>query len=348
MPDAGPERTTRSVVPEANAAVAARFRRLAELLELEGANLFRARAYRTAAASVEALPVDVATLARSPEGRRRLDGLRGIGADLAGKIAEICRTGRLGALEAAEGRLPPALVELSALPGLGPVRLRRLRLELGVTTPEELRKVIATGELRRLGFGRDLERRLADALSARRPARWRRALALPQAQDLLAAVRALPGVQSADIAGSLRRGLASVGDADLVAAAPADCGVTTAFAALRQVAAVLACGPTRASVRMASGLQADLLVVEPKSYGAALLHFTGSKAHNIALRQRAHAQGLKLNEYGLWRGRRRLAGRTEAEIYRALGLVPIPARRREDRGEIEQAAAAFDTSPMKP
>lgn len=319
-----------NATPPANATVASRFRRLAELLDIEERNPHRARAYRRAADTVERLPGDVSSLLAADDGLARLDALPGIGPDLAGKIAEVCRTGALAALDAAEARLPVGVVRLSALPGLGPERVRRLRTELGVGSPEELGQAIAAGALSRLeGFGPRLQRRLTAAVSKDQPMRWPRAFAAPQAAELLRAVRSLPGVETAEIAGSLRRGRPDVGDIDLVAAAHPGAPVTETFAALPQVAEVLACGPTRATVRLASGLQADLLVVAPESYGAALLHFTGSKPHNISLRRRAKALGLKLNERGLFRGTRRIAGLTEAEVYAALGLRTPPPHLRE-------------------
>ena len=317
----------------ANALVAADFRRLADLLEIEGANPFRVRAYRRAASRVESLPQDVAKM-----DIQTLDALPGIGADLAGKIREICQTAHLGLLDATEARTPPALVELSRLPGLGPRRIQQLKSELGVHSPSDLRAAIATGALRKLsGFGTTLEHRLVAALAMKPPQRWPLADAVPAAKALAAALRHLPGVEAATVAGSIRRRRPDVGDIDLVAAAVPGAEVTRAFAALPQVAEVLACGRARATVRLTSGLQADLLVVGPESYGAALLHFTGSKAHNIALRQRAQARGLKLNEYGLYSGRKRIAGRTEAEVYAGLGLKQLPHGRREGRGEIKEA-----------
>jgi len=315
-------------IPSANAVVASRFRRLAELLELEGANPFRVRAYRQAATAVAGLQEDVLKIVARPDGLERLDALPGVGEDLAGKIAEVCQTGRLGLLDAVQARLPTSLVTLSALPGLGPDRIRRLYRELGVQNCEDLRAAVEAGRLRNLpGFGPALERRLANAISRRALPGTPRLDAEPVAEALRQALLALPGVERADIAGSLRRGRSYVGDIDLVATGSRT-NVTTAFAALPQVEEALSCGPSRATVRLAGGLQADLLVVPPESYGAALLHFTGSKGHNIALRRLARRRGLKLNERGLYKNEQRIAGRTEAEIYGALGLTePLPWQR---------------------
>ena len=258
-----------------------------------------------------------------------------VGTDLASKIMEICQTAHLELLDATEARTPSTLVELSSLPGLGPQRIQRLHTELGVRSVADLRAVIAVGALRKLpGFGVALEHRLAAALSMTPPQRWPRAIAEPQAKALAAALRRLPGVEAVRVAGSIRRSQSDAGDIDLVAAAVPGAGVTRAFMGLPQVAGVLACGRARATVRLASGLQADLLVVGPESFGAAMVHFTGSKAHNIALRQRARTRGLKLNEYGLYSGRERIAGRTEAEVYAGLGLPESPPAGREGCGEI--------------
>lgn len=318
----------RSAIPSANAAVATRFRRLAELLELEGANPFRVRAYRQAATAVAGLSEDLLRIVARPDARERLDALPGVGEDLAEKISEICRTGRLSLLDEVQARLPADLTALSALPGLGPYRIRRLRDELGVQNCADLESAIQAGRLRNLpGFGSTLQRRLAAALSRPSPQRTPRIDAEPAAWKLRHDLLALPGVERADVAGSLRRGRSDVGDIDLVAAA-SRANVTADFAALPQVEEILSCGPSRATVRLSGGLPADLLVAPPESYGAALLHFTGSKAHNIALRRLARSRGLKLNEHGLFNADRRVAGRTEGEIYAALGLTePLPWQR---------------------
>ncbi len=318
-----------AAIAPANAAVASRFRRLAELLELEGDNPFRVQAYRRAATAVAGLSEDVLQIVSQPDGLERLDALPGVGEDLAAKIAEVCQTGRLGLLDAVQARLPSSLVALSALPGLGPDRIRRLHRELGVQSCEDLRGAVEAGRLRSLpGFGAALERRLARALSRAPLQRTPRLEAQPVAEALRQSLLAVPGVERADVAGSLRRGRSDVGDIDLVAAA-SGANVTVAFSALPQVEEVLSRGPSRATVRLIGGLQADLLVAPPESYGAALLHFTGSKAHNIALRRLARRQGLKLNEWGLFKAEQRIAGKTEADVYGALGLTEPPPWQRE-------------------
>jgi DNA polymerase (family 10) len=323
--------------------VAARFRRLADLLEIEGANPFRLRAYRRAALTVERLGPQLLRLLARPDASAALDALPGIGDDLAGKILEVCETGRLRILDDTEARVPPGLVQLLALPGLGPKRVRALHAALGIRSVADLRAALATGAVGRLPrFGDRLAARWAAALASREraPAGWPLATARPQAEQLRRALAGLPGVLAAAVAGSIRRGRPTVGDIDLVVAALPHTEVTRLFAALPEVAQVLACGDRQARVKLASGLQADLWVAAPGSFGATLIHATGGKAHNIALRRRAQALGLRLNEHGLHRGRRRIAGRTEAEVYAALGLPLIPPARREGRGEIEAAIVA--------
>ena len=322
-----------------NADIAEIFYRLAELLEIEGANPFRIRAYRRAAATVEDLAQPAATLLARGED---LSELPGVGEDLAGKIREICETGRLGALEDIEARTPSALAKLTAVPGLGPKRVRVLHEALGVRSVEDLVKAASAGRIRGLPrFGAAFEERLLRALKAApadAPQRLRLSVAEEYAADLTAFLRALPGVGEAVAAGSYRRRRETVGDLDILATATDGPSVAEAFAAHPEVAAVLAKGPTRVTVVLRNRLQVDLRVVDAESYGAALVYFTGSKAHNIALRKLGLARRLKINEYGVFRGERRVAGATEAEVYRSVGLPFIAPELREDRGELEAAA----------
>jgi DNA polymerase (family 10) len=324
-----------------NADIAAIFSRMAELLEIEGANPFRVRAYRRAAATLEDLGEPATALvARGQD----LDALPGIGEDLAGKITEICRTGRLQALEQLEARTPSALAQLTAVPGLGPKRVRALHDQLGVESVEDLAKAAAAGRVRGLPrFGEAFEKRLLAALRkpfAPQEGRRLRLASVEEAIDgLLAFLRGLPGVADAAAAGSYRRRRETVGDIDLLAIAPDGPPVADAFAAHEDVAKVIGKGPTRVTVVLKGGLQVDLRVVPEESGGAALVYFTGSKEHNIALRKLALARGLKINEYGVFRGERRIAGRTEAEVYASVGLPWIAPELREARGEIEAAAA---------
>jgi DNA polymerase (family 10) len=327
-------------MPVRNAAIAAIFSEIADLLEVEQANPFRIRAYRNAARIVADLgPEAHAMVARGED----LTKLRGIGKDLAGKIAEIVATGKCQALEKLRAELPPAVGELLHVPGLGPKRAAMLWHELDVETPAQLVAAARAGRIRELpGCGARTEANILQAVEAHlsQSRRVPRDEAWRQAEPLLAWLAAARGVASIELAGSYRRGNATVGDLDILVVATDGADALHRFVTYPQAARVLAQGPTRASIVLQDGLQADLRIVPPESHGAALCYFTGSKAHNIALRKLAQAKGLKLNEYGVFRGKERIAGATEEEVYRALGLRWIPPESREDRGEIEAAELA--------
>lgn len=320
-----------------NAEVARLLRETADLLDLSGANPFRIRAYRNAARVVEELPRPAAAIAEA-----ELDALPGIGEDLAGKIHEAATTGRLRALAALERKVPAGLAALLQVQGLGPKRVRELHRRLRVRTLEDLAAAIAKGRVRRLkGFGIRSEEKLRQALAAR-PAgapRVLRAVAAQYGGSLLTYLRRVRGVDRAELAGSYRRCRETVGDLDILVIATDAARVVDRFTAYPGAAEVLAAGPTRAAIRLRSGLQVDLRVLDGASYGAGLYYFTGSKAHNVAVRRRAQEMGLKVNEYGVFRGARRIAGRTETEVARAVGLPLIPPELREDQGEIEAALA---------
>lgn len=326
-----------------NVEVARLLEEMADLLALAQANPFRVRAYRRAARLLTALDTPVAALLAAG-GERALDALPGIGADLAGKIATIVRTGRFPALEAAARAVPAGARALLQVPGIGPRRARRLADGLQIGSVEALVDAARRGQLRTLpGFGAVLERKLlqeAQALAGT-PARLPRPVAAPYADALLAWMRAGAPVIEVAVAGSFRRARDTVGDLDLLAAARPEeaAAVAARFVAYPGAAAVLARGATRCAIRLRRGLRVDLRIVPPASWGAALHYLTGSTAHNVALRRLARARGLTLNEYGLFRGGRRLAGATEAALYAALGLAEIPPELREDRGEIEAARA---------
>jgi len=325
-------------MPIENAEVARLFREIAELLELQGANPFRVRAYQTAARTVEELPQSVEELVR--EGRSQLTELPGIGEDLADKIEMIVRTGRLPALRRLERQVPKGLVQLLRLRGLGPQRARALHRALGVRSLAQLEKACRSGRVRELpGFGAKTEANILHELATHRAGEHRvlRPVAAQYGEMFLAYLRGLNGVRKAEIAGSYRRCKDTVGDLDILVTCRRGTPVVRRFIDYPEVAEVLAKGTTRASVRLRSGLQVDLRVLAEASYGAGLFYFTGSKAHNIAIRRRGQQRGLRINEYGVWKGKRRTAGRTEAEVFRQVGLPWIPPELREDRGEIEAA-----------
>ena len=322
-----------------NAEVATAFEEMADLLEIEGANPFRVRAYRFAARTLRDLPVEVGEMVAKGED---LTSLPGIGDDLAGKIKEILATGTAAALEAQRKRVPATLTELLRIPGLGPKRVKTLAHELKIRSLSELQTAAQAGRVRTLaGFGEKTEQHILDALATRlaEAPRVQRAVAIPSAEALVAYLEQSSGVSRVIAAGSYRRGLETIGDLDILVTAPAGRAVMDRFVAYQEVRDVLAHGATKSSVRLQSGLQVDLRVVPQESYGAALLYFTGSKAHNVVLRQLAQQRGLKLNEYGVFRGDKPVAGETEESVYASLGLPWIPPELREGRGEIDAAKA---------
>ncbi|MBT9475277.1 DNA polymerase/3'-5' exonuclease PolX [Polaromonas sp.] len=326
-------------MPIVNADVAAVFNEIADLLEVQGANVFRVRAYRNAARMLSELGRSVKTLLDQGED---LDKLPGIGPDLAGKIREVVTTGTCAQLERLRKELPPAITELLRIPGLGPQRVRALHEELGIQTMEQLHHAAVQGQVRAVhGFGPKTEQRILQATAARRQEghRFKLIMAAQVAQALLAELAAVPGVQQAVAAGSLRRQRETVGDLDLLVTTRRGSPVMERFTSSPDVGQVLSRGVTRASVVLKNGLQVDLRAVAPASFGSAWLYFTGSKAHNIALRKLAQDAGLKLNEYGVYRGDERIAGDTEASVYQALGLPFIAPELREERGEIDAARA---------
>ncbi len=322
-------------MPVQNAEIAAMFDQAAELLEIDGENQFRVRAYRRAARTVEGLPKAVGSLLKSG---RDLSELPGIGKDLAGKIAGIVETGHFDLLETLKKKLPGELGDMAALPGLGPKRIKLLYDKLKVRTLDDLRRAIKARRLRDLrGFGPVIEKKLLEALEKpQRATRFKLSVAEAEAEALVAFLRECGRVV---VAGSYRRRRDTVGDLDVLVTAKNGVAVGDRLVGYENVAHVLAHGPTRTTVVLRSSLQVDVRAVPDESYGAALLYFTGSKAHNIALRGLANQHGWKLNEYGLFSGKRRIAGATEEDVYEKLGLPFIVPELREDRGEIAAAQA---------
>jgi DNA polymerase (family X) len=322
-----------------NAEVARLLREVADLLELQGANPFRVRAYQAAARTVEELPRSVAELLE--EGQQLTD-LPGIGEDLAGKIEEIAHTGRLAAHRELTRAVPKGLTDIMRLRGLGPKRARALYDALKIHSLAQLERSARAGRIRELaGFGAKTEANILRELEGRGAAerRFLRPVAAQYGEALLGYLRGAPGVKRAEIAGSYRRCKEAVGDLDILVTCGAGTPAVKRFTEYPEVAEVLARGPTKASVRLRSALQVDLRVLDEASYGAGLYYFTGSKAHNIAVRRLGQQRGLKINEYGVFRGKKRIGGREEAEVAAAVGLPLIPPELREDRGEIEAAAA---------
>jgi DNA polymerase (family 10) len=326
-------------MPVHNADVAAIFDEIADLLEIQGANPFRIRAYRNAARMAQELGRDLRELLRRGED---LTELPGIGDDLAGKIAEIVETGSCTMLKKLHKQLPAALTELLKLPGLGPKRVKALYHELDIHTLEQLHRAARDGRLRELpGFGAKTEQRILGALTARRGVarRVKLVVAAQYADSYRDYLAKTPGVRDVVVAGSFRRCRETVGDLDILVTTDDPARAMKRFVSYDEVTKVLAQGETRATVLLASGLQVDVRVVEPGSFGAALHYFTGSKAHNIAIRRLGQQRGLKINEYGVFKGDKRVAGQTEESVYRSVGLAYVPPELREDRGEIELARA---------
>lgn len=311
---------------------------LADLLELEEANRFRVRAYRNAARTVSGLGSEVSAMLAKGED---LTELPGIGADLAEKIRALAETGHLPLLDRLRKSTPSVTAELLKLPGLGPKRVRTLWHELDIHNMEELHRALLDSRVRALpGFGAATEAKLLQTLEAHlaAPTRLKLARAETYVVPLVAWLRGAPGVHAVIVAGSYRRCRETIGDVDILVTALDGGPVMERFTAYDEVETVTAAGGTRATIVLKSGLQVDLRIVAPESYGAALHYFTGSKAHNIAIRRMGQQRGLKINEYGVFRGAKRIAGATEEEVYRAVGLPFIPPELREDRGEIEAAA----------
>lgn len=326
-------------MPVHNADIAAIFEEIADLLEIENANPFRVRAYRNAARQLQGMGVPATDMLSKGED---LTELPGIGGDLAAKIKEIVETGKCQLLEKLRKKTPPTITELLKIPGLGPKRVRVLYHELDVHTLEQLARAARDGRIRELpGFGAKTEQAILAAISAHleQPTRFKLAVAAQYAEPLKKYLAKIPGTSQVVLAGSYRRFKETVGDIDILVTATGPEIVMDRFAAYDEVKDVMAKGTTRATVILKSGLQVDLRVVDEDCFGAALQYFTGSKAHNIEIRRLAQERKLKISEYGVFKGEKRIAGETEESVYRSVGLPWIPPELRENRGEIEAARA---------
>ncbi|MDQ7820106.1 MAG: DNA polymerase/3'-5' exonuclease PolX [Armatimonadota bacterium] len=321
-----------------NREIAAMFNDIADMLEIKGESPFRITAYRRAARALEGLTEDVAAIAA----RGELEEIPGIGKGIAEKIREYLETGTCKYYEELKAQLPPGLTTLMSVPEVGPKTALLLYQKLGITTIDQLEQAAREGRIRTLPrMGAKTEENILKGIALLRRTKERLPIGqvLPHAQDLLEALRATPGVDQISLAGSLRRMKETIGDIDILVTSARPDPVMEVFTTFPRVRQVLARGPTRSSVILDVGIQADVRVVEPECFGAALQYFTGSKDHNVKLRERAVRRGLKINEYGVFRtpGDQRIAGRTEEEVYAAVGLPWIPPEIREDQGEIELA-----------
>ena len=317
---------------------AAALREIGTILELQGENPFKCRAYLSAARTLETAPADLGELVRT----NRLGELPGIGEALREKITTLVTTGKLPYLEQLRASIPSGLLALLDLPGLGPKKLRALREKLKIESLEALKKACEDGRLASLdGFGEKTATNLLESIARRATYSKLHRLgdALPAAQTLLAHLRNSSAVEKAEIGGSLRRGKEIVKDLDLIAASNEPKEVMKAFVSAPNVEKVIAHGETKSSVLLAGGIPCDLRVIPPDAWATALAHFTGSKEHNIALRQRAIDRGLHLSEWGLFKGKSKtpMKLKEEKELHKALGLSFIPPEIREDSGEIVAA-----------
>jgi len=324
-------------LPVHNKEIAEKFNQLADLLEIEGANQFRVRAYRNAAQTVRSLPRSVREMLEDGED---LSELPGIGDDLAGKITEIVETGELETLKEVEQETAPELSELMKLPGIGPKRVKKIHDALGVESVNELKEAAEKGKIRALeGFGQKTEENILAEIERRKRHTGRTKLA--EVDQIAKAIEAylaeIAGVNKVVLAGSYRRRKETVDDIDILVTTQDNSPVMDRFVAYDEVTEVVSKGETRSTVRLRSGLQVDLRVVAESCYGAALYYFTGSKEHNVAVRKIAQRKHLKINEYGVFKGDKRVAGETEEEVFQQVDLPYIPPELRENRGEIEAA-----------
>lgn len=321
-----------------NKVVADLFVQVADLLEITGGDRFRVNSYRRAARTIEELTQDLAELARRDE----LESIQGIGKGTADRIREYLATGQIQTHQELLAQVPPGLLRLLEIPGLGPQKVQQLYNELKIGCIEDLKAAIAENRIVGLaGFGEKSVHKIAEGIAflERSAGRVPLGVARPVGLALREQVLTIRGVRRAELVGSLRRGQESIGDLDILCVADDGAAVVQAFTALPAAMSVRAAGDTKGSILVANPLggeiQVDLRVVPPDSFGAALQYFTGSKQHNVRLRELAIKKGYRLNEYGLFKGEQAIAGKDEAGIYKALGLPFIPPEMREDRGEID-------------
>ncbi|HOD36120.1 MAG TPA: DNA polymerase/3'-5' exonuclease PolX [Syntrophales bacterium] len=318
-----------------NQNLAKMFYEIAEYLEMDGVP-FKPYAYQKAATTLEAMKEDVEDVYRQG-GIKALRALPGVGEAIAKKIEEYLTTGRLRYYEEFKEKMPIDLGEIIRVEGMGPRRAKTLFEKLGVRNLQELEKAARGHRIAPLaGFGEKTEKNILEAIEFLKRSKGRFLLGdlLPVAETVLEKLRGVKGVERADMAGSLRRMKETIGDVDFLVISRDPDRVMDAFVSLPGVEKIWGKGKTKSSVRMAEGYDMDVRVIAPESYGAALQYFTGSKEHNIALRKIAIDRGFKLSEYGLFKGSKSIAARTEEEIYRRLGLQWIPPEMREDRGEV--------------
>ncbi len=321
--------------PIPNADIAHIFERMSRVLALKGGDRFRIIAYENAARALRDLDRDLSEIAAE----NRLQEIPGIGKDLAGKIEEALKTGCVKQCDRECRAIPETLLTLFEIRGLGPKTIALLHRRYRVNTVDDLKRVLDSGKLARVaGFGDKKVTAFLQAVESWQGSHMRMLLgdALPAAEKFLAVVRKLDLVSRAELAGSLRRGRETIGDLDMLVTSKNSVAALAKITQLPEVSRVLALGPTRATI-LIDDMQVDIRAVAPESFGAALQYFTGSKPHNTHLRALARQRGLKINEYGVFRGEKKLGGMHEDDVYRLLNMPTIPPELREDRGEIEAA-----------
>jgi len=335
-------------VPRANDDVETLLLEYADLLSILSDDPFKPRAYEKAARAVGGYPADVADL-----DLKGLHEIPSVGRSIAEKIHEYLTTGAILALEELREQIPDGVRQLLGVPGLGPKKAMALYRELHISSVEELLDAVRDHGLAELkGFGAKTEENILRGIRQMRDSgeRVQAGVALDLAEELLGELQALKQVRRATYAGSLRRMCETIGDIDLLVASTAPGPVMDAFTSLPAVDRILTKGETKSSILTTKALQVDLRVVAPEVWGAALIYFTGSKAHNIRIREMAVRRGLKLNEYGLFRAKtgRLIVAETEEEVYAHLDLPYVPPTMREDRGEIEAAPPGSCPPSSKP
>lgn len=326
-----------------NASIADTFDQIADLLDFQSANPFRVRAYRNSARTIRDYPEPLANLV--VEGSQRLTEIEGIGDDLAQKIVTLVGTGELPMLVELKSQIPESVLALLRIPGVGPKKAKALYDQLGIKTLADLKAACESGQVRNLkGFGEKTEQLILQGMDIAEKAGQRMywAEADQIVQELRAHFRTCRAISQIEFAGSYRRGKETIGDLDILVDSQKHEEVMDCLAAFPETAEVIARGDTKMSVRTHTGLQIDLRVVPPESFGAALQYFTGSKEHNVTMRGIAKDKGLKVNEYGVFKVKKDkeeyLCGHTEKEVYAALGLPVFPPEMRENRREFQWAA----------
>lgn len=321
-----------------NQRVARIFEEIADLLEIKGENPFRIRAYRKAAMNIETLTEDVSNLIEE----KKLENIPGIGKDLAQKIEEIVRTGTLEQLEKLRKEIPPSLVELLSIPGLGPKTAKLIYDNLKIRSVDELEQMAREHKLQGLpGIREKTEENIIKGIEILRAGRERKRIdqAISIARSFLNELKSIPGVEKISEAGSVRRRKETIKDIDILITSSNPSYVMDKFVSSSMVREIISKGETRSSIRTKELIQVDLRIVEPESFGSALAYFTGSKEHNIRLRDMAKGRGLKINEYGIFKesSGEKIGGMDEEDVYKILGLQFVPPELREDRGEVEAA-----------